>query len=251
MTTRRSLHRRDEGDDSQAIWEQAAGGAASFDPSQLPQLTAWLNWAGATDTGTLSVPDLKGGSPATQSTGGLKPTVDRSGAVAFGAFSSSLLALPLSAAINDTVKFGVAFWLKMADVTGTKGFIAIQNVAGGANADKLQLLLIGNVLQVRAMSVDRRAQFSPLDTNRRFVYLGIDCSKGTEATQVLMGLDAALQSLFFSSDTAWPATLGAATGNMLIGAASLLVASIGDIYFFSDQLTVADQGRLMNFNPPF
>ena len=235
------------------------GGRGSFKGMgpQIPQLTGWFSWANATDTGTLSVPNLQGGSPATQSSAGLKPALSAPNGVRIGTFAASVLVLPLTAAVNDNVKFGIAFWMKLANVTGTKTVLSVQNVAGGASADKMLFLAVGNIMQVRATAVDRRAQATnAVDTNARFIYLGIDCSKGTEATQVLLSIDGVAESVFFSSDTAWPATLGTPTGNMFIGAstaagASPVVADIGDIYFFSDQLSAADQGRLMNFNRPF
>lgn len=236
---------------------QAASGAGPFDPRQLPALSAWLNWATASDSGTLSVPDLMGGSPATQSTGGLKPVISATtNGVTVAAFNSSVLSLPLSAAINNNTKFGVAFWVKLSGVVGVQTFLSVQNVAGGASADKLLCNTFGATLETRAQSVDRRAGITSLDTNWRFCYIGIDCSKGTEATQVIEALDGLLGTVTFSSDTAWPASLGTPTGNMLIGSTlttglgSPLVGSIGDIYFFLDQLTSAEIGRLMNFNRP-
>lgn len=236
----------------------AANGAAPFDPRQLPALTAWINWAGATDSGTLSVPDLMGGSPATQSTGALKPTLATAdNGIRIGTFSAHVLALPLSAAINGDTKFGIAFWVKLADVSGLKTISSIQNNAGGASANKLLINTFGAAPQARAVAVDRRATPSTasIDTNWRFCYIGIDCGQATEATQVLMSIDGLLVTVSFINDTAWPASLGTPTGNMLLGAnssaaASPLVGSIGDIYFFSDQLTAADIGRLMNFNRP-
>lgn len=247
------LHPRGRAAAHAAMLTQRSGG---FHPTQLPELTAWLSWADATDTGTLSVPDLMGGSPATQSSGALKPAISEVNGMSVGTFSASVLSLPLSAAVNDDIKFGVAFWIKLDNVSGTKTILTVQSTAGGASANKLLLLQIGNVQQVRAMNVDRRAQISPLDTNWRFCYIGIDCGKVGEPAQVLMSLDGVAQSVFFSSDTAWPSSLGTPTGNMLIGAGtaaggSPLVASVGDIYFLGDQISAGDQGRLMNFKRPF
>ena len=223
---------------------------------QLPQLTAWLSWAGATDTGTLSVPDLMGGSPATQSNGALKPTISTTAnGIQVGTFSSSVLFLPLSAAINGNTQFGIEFWIKLANISGTKTVATIRNVAGGASADKLALFIIGGVLQTRALAVDRRAQAGGLDTNWRHCYVGIDCGQANEPTQVLLALDGVLQSAFFSSDTAWPATLGTPTGNMYVGAndaaaSGPLVADISDIRFYSGQLSAAEISLLMGFRRP-
>lgn len=235
----------------------AANGAAPFDPRQLPALTAWINWAGATDTGTLSVPDLMGGSPATQGTGALKPTVGTAdNGIRIGTFSAHFLSLPLSAAINNSTKFGIAFWLKVADVSGIKVVISVNNFAGGANANRMLVNTFGASFEVRAQNVDRHAQLGSLDAGVwRFCYAGIDCSQGTEATQVIMSLDGAPGTVTFNSDTAWPASLPTPTGNMIIGGNSLvpsspLVGSIGDLYFFLDQLSTADQVRLMQFNRP-
>jgi len=246
-----------EEDDDQVAWEIAAG-SPMFNPRELPALTAWLNWGSATDNGTLSVPDLMGGSPATQSTGALKPTRGLAdNGVPIGTFSAHVLSLPLSAAINGDIKFGIAFWLKVADVVGLKTISSIQNNAGGASANKLLINTFGAGIQARAVAVDRRATptIASIDTNWRFCYIGIDCSKLTEATQVIMNQDGPQVAVSFTNDTAWPVSLGTPTGNMLIGAntsaaGSPLVGSIGDIYFFSDQLTTGDVGRLMQFNPP-
>jgi hypothetical protein len=231
---------------------------ATFSPLDLPELTAWLSWANATDTGTLSVPDLKGGSPAIQATAARKPTLATAdNGVPIGTFVDDLLALPLSAAINDNLKFGMAFWVKLANVSGLKTFCSIQTTAGGASANKLLVNTFGASFEARAQAVDRRAQVTALDTNWRFCYLGIDCSKGTEPAQVVMSLDGNHPgTVAFSSDTAWPASLGTPTGNMLIGGSTLtpaspLVGSIGDIYFFLDQLSAASVARLMQFNRPF
>lgn len=228
-----------------------------FNPNDLPELTAWLNWQGATDTGTLSVPDLKGGSPATQSTGALKPTLTTSdNGVKIATFSAHVLSLPLSTAINDNIKFGVAFWVKLANVSGLKTFTSIRTGAGGASADKLLCNSFGASLQTRARAVDRHASISSLDTNWRFCYTDIDCSQSTEATQVVMSLDGLPGTVSFTSDTAWPSSLGTPTGNMFIGSdnnagsSSPLVGSIGDIYFFSSRLTTDKQVRLMQYNRP-
>jgi hypothetical protein len=222
----------------------------------IKQLTKWLSWADSTDTGTLSIPDKLGGAPATQSSGGIKPTVTKSNGIGYGTFSTSVLGLPLSSEINDNIRFGVAFWMRLANVVANKTILTVANTAGGASADKLLYLVTGSTLQVRASVVDRRAQIVTLDTNPTFVYLGIDCSKSTEAAQVIMSLNAFAPTVSFNSDTAWPSTLGTPTGNMLIGAgtntaSSGFVGDIGDLYFFNDFLSTKEQVRVMNFRPPF
>jgi hypothetical protein len=235
------------------------GASPVWTPTQIPQLTKWLSWAGATSSGTFSLPDKLGGAAATQASAGLKPVINRTAnGIAYGTFSNSLLALPLSPAINDNLLFGVAFWLRLANLSGVKTLMSVQSVPGGASANKLLVDTFGASLEARAQAVDRRALLTSmsLDTNWRFCYTGIDCSKPSEPAQVIMGLDGVFGTVAFSSDTAWPASLGTPTGNMFIGATlvdgtgSPLFADVGDVYHFSGQVSASDFGRLKNFDRP-
>lgn len=227
--------------------------------SAIAKVSKWLSFAHASTTitgsGYSSVADVLGGNAATQSTDARRPAADTANGYPIATFSDDFLSLPLDASVNDNVKYGVAFWLKLANTTGSKVLTSIQT-GTGASADKMLHFISGTAIQARAMNVDRRAQAGTLDTGWHFVYLGIDSALGSEDAQVLMGIDAALQLVSFSSDTAWPSTLGTPTGTMFLGANSTapgspLVGSVGtDIWFLQSQLTVAEQAALMALHPP-
>lgn len=220
---------------------------------------AWLRLANGTVAGTgySSVPDVLGGSPAVQATDAVRPN---NGASANGlpiaTFVADLWTFPLSTGNNGAIKWGLATWIKLANTTGSKQLATITSTAGGASANKINPLVTGSAMRVDDQVTDRHAQGGTLDTAWRFVTYEVDCSQATEATQVLLSIDAALQSVSFSSDTAWGAALSAPTGNMLIGAGSTaagspFVGSMGpNIFFLTGQLTPAERLLLMNFEAP-
>lgn len=240
--------------------KMARRGADGALGSALAKATKWLSLSHpsttTTGSGYSSVADMLGGSAATQSTDARRPVADTANGYPIATFTNDCLALPLDATINDNVKFGLAFWLRLGNTTGNKVLMAIRTSAG-ASADKLLYFAANNTLRADAMTVDRHAVAGTLDTDWHFVYLHIDSSQGTEAQQVVYGLDAAPQTVAFSSDTAWPATLGTPTGTLLIGAndaataAFPLVGSIGtDMWWFKERLPVDEQVALMEFRPP-
>lgn len=216
----------------------------------LGKVTALLSFGGGTITGSgySSVPDLLGGSPAVQATDARRPAAaTAANGLPIATFTDDFLSWPLSAANNSATLWGWAAWVKLANTTGNKFLFSIINTSGGANANKLTGLANGNQLRIDASSVDRHASVGTLDTNWRFVYMGVDCAQATEATQVLMAIDAgAFDTVSFTAGTPWPATLPQPTGNMLIGAqttvpANPLVGSIGPlIWQFGAQLTLPE-----------
>lgn len=228
-----------------------------FQPPYNAKLKGWLRVGGWTDTGTLTIPDLLNNNPAVQATAARKPTVNTSNnGLPILDFVDDLLSWPLATYNNGAVKFGFGTHIKLANVTGNKSIVSTLSTPGGASANKFNALANAAVLRIDDSTVDRHAASGNLDTAWRFVYIGIDCSKGTETTQVLHAIDTTLQAVAFSSDTAWSSNMGTPTGNMLIGAlttaaASPFVGSMGpNFYWFDDQLTLAEIADYAGYERP-
>jgi hypothetical protein len=225
----------------------------------LGKVSAWLRLSEGTVTGEgySSVPDLLGGSPAEQTTDARRPV---NGASANGlpiaTYTADFLSWPLGAGNNGAVKWGMAGWFKLANTTGNKQLMTITSTAGGASANKINPFITGSAMRVDDQVTDRHAQSGTLDTAWHFLTFEVDCSQATEALQVLQSIDTVLQTVSFSSDTAWGAALAVPTGNALIGAGTTgaltpFVGSMGpNLYFLNAQLTPAERAILMNFEAP-
>lgn len=234
------------------------GRRRAWDPRQLAGLTAFLDFAHpdsvVTGSGWSSVVDRMGGSPAVQATDARRPAaaLSTNGQV-IATFTDDLLAWPLSAANNGTVRLTYAFWFKLANTTGNKSFITTLSTAGGASANKLNYFAAGSAFRANEPVTDRNAISATFDTGWHFATLEIDCSQATEAAQVIESLDGVAQTVSFSGGTAWPASLASPTGNSLIGATTTaagtpLVGSIGSyILAFNRQLTAAERIQIMNY----
>jgi hypothetical protein len=231
---------------------------SAFSPMQSGKVTAWFRLAASTQSAGAwtTFVDVLGGASATPVATG--PAVAAStNALPIATFTTNVLQWALGANNNDTIKFGIAGWFKLADVATTKTLAMVALTAGGASANKLQLDITTTSLRAIDQGVTgRRGTAGTLDTAWHFLYVGIDCSKATEATQVIMATDT-LQTVTFTNDTAWPSALAAGvTGNMLIGASTTaavnpFAGSMGpNLYFLNDQLTAAELLALSGFEAP-
>lgn len=228
---------------------------------QLGKIGYWLRLAQGTITsgGYSSVPDMLGASPAVAADAAHRPTAGASAnGFPIATFSDHLLSVPLSAGNNGTTRWGFACWFKQT-ATATAALVGIETTAG-ASTNKTILILINSGLSARLdeMVTDRHAQTDTLALNTwQFLTVEVDCSQGTEAGKVLMSLNGVLQTVSFSSDTAWPSSLANPTGTAFIGGRNIgfpsnpLIGSIGpNVYFLTAQLTAAERLILMNFEVP-
>lgn len=238
-------------------------GRASFKgrniPLEVSAVSGWLRFDHATITGSgySSVPDMLNVNPAIQTTDARRPVQAFSNnGFPIATFTDDVLQWPLQTYNNGDVKWGIGCWIKLANTAGIKVLATITNTAGGASANKNNPLITGSAMRIDDQPVDRHAQGGTLNTSWHFVTYEVDCSQSTEATQVLLSIDTVLQSVSFNSGTPWSSNWGSPTGNMLIGASTLVpnspfVGSIGpNIYTFSRQLTAAERTALMNFEQP-
>lgn len=104
----------------------------------------WLDVSGATDSGTLSIPDRMGGSPATQATGANKPTLGTTtnGLAKLTGATATFLSCPIRAGLADVDYFGLAMWIRPADVTLTTPDlfnITRTGAAGQADFDRISI----------------------------------------------------------------------------------------------------------------
>jgi hypothetical protein len=170
--------------------------------------------------------------------------------------STSVMQWALAANNNNATKLGLACFIKPTDVVGNKFLAAITLTPGGASANKWRAFVAANQLRCDDDITGRHAVSGTVDTAWHFVTFEVDCSQGTEATQVIQSMDAVTQTVSFSSDTAWGANLGTPTGNMLIGATSAaggspFLGSYGpNFYWLNRQLTAAERSLLSSFEVP-
>ncbi len=273
MTTRRSLHRRDEGDDDQQVWEQAAGSAEQFSPTQVSAVSAWLRLASGTITGAgySSVPDILASNPAVQTTDVSRPpNLNSANALPRADFdgASDYLSWPAAANNNQTVTSGFAAWCEFDFVSAIVGIFA----AFSGATTRCELFLDGNDLCVNV----NHSQFSVrrgtvadcfVAATKYFVTWEYDGGGANDAAKCTLTINGAVQSVTFVNDTgapnAMPATLVATAGPFLIGtrlaAVGPLDGKIGpNIFILGSKMAGATQGllttaaraALMNFEAP-
>lgn len=225
-------------------------------------VTGWLRLA-APGTTTLgsgynNVVDVLNANPAVQTDDTRRPAASVSAnGLPIMTFVDDFLSWPLNASNNQSVALGFAGWLKAADIVTNKTIAITGLTAGGASANKVLYMLNNASYRTDAMTVDRHALTGAVaDTGWHFVTYEINCATTPETAQAIITLDTVVQAVSFSSDTAWPVSLGTPTGNMFIGATTLAGASpwVGfmgpNLYALGRQLTAAERTTLFNFERP-
>jgi len=225
-------------------------------PTQVSAVSAWLRLAHGTIAGSgySSIPDMLNVNPAIQTTDARRPVNQFSNnGLPIATFTDDFLSWPLTSANNGTVRLGFATWIRP---TNTGEILCILSGAGMASSNKFRAIST-TTLRCDAYPEDRHAESTALTSSAwQFVTIEIDCSKGTEATQVIHTVNTVVQSVSFSSGTPWPSSLPDVTGNMLIGAVTASAAgpfrgSFGPNFFWlSRQLTAPERTILMNFEQP-
>ncbi len=124
--------------------QQDAAQSAAYsqvDPLSIPEVKIWLRVDLATNSGTLSVPDARGGSSATQPTGANKPTLGTTsnGLAKLTNASGTGLLLPMSAGHNNSAYFAIAFWCRPTSVATTSSDFYNAVTAAGASANRISI----------------------------------------------------------------------------------------------------------------
>jgi hypothetical protein len=239
-----------------AGWEMAAGRVSGL-PTDVSAVSAWLRLAASPTSASkyTSWVDVLGGASATPVANGPAVATSNNG-LPIATFAAEVLQWALSTANNGATKLGFAFWMKLANTTGNKSIAAITSTSGGASASKFFGFASGSAIRCDDQTVDRHAQSGTLDTGWHLITMEVDCTQGTEAGKVIQTIDKTVQTVSFSSDTAWSATLGTPTGNMLLGAlttaaASPFIGSFGpNFYWLNRQLTAGERQILFDFEQP-
>jgi hypothetical protein len=147
-------HFRREEDDDRAIWEMNAGSGAPFIPPDSGAISAWLRLQASTNDGSdwTNWVDVLNSNPAASISATRRPAVGASIGLPTAVFSGAAtdtVAWPLIAAVNGATKYGLWLRIKPTVTTGTQYVASCSIGTGGANANKMNLVLTnGGVLQV-------------------------------------------------------------------------------------------------------
>jgi hypothetical protein len=249
---------------------------ASIDPASIPEMKVWLRVDQATDSGTLTIPDAMGGSPAVQATAARKPALGTTGngLAKLTNAVDDFLQLPLSSGLNDANYFGMGMWLRPSSIVTGGDILSITRVgaAGLASADKLNWRQdandVVNFIWLPGADGTRRGKTNGglLQLNVwKFICLEFDGAQATELAQHRykdMGTALTAQQLpTFSPGvapgTTPPTTLISATGSAILfnrttAAAAGFIGDIGPDIFFYDPRTISVQNlvNLANFRVP-
>jgi hypothetical protein len=239
---------------------------ASIDPASIPEMKVWLRVDQASDSGTLSIPDAMGGSPATQATGANKPTLGTTGnglAKLTNAVGTGLL-LPLSAGVQNTAYFGMGFWMRASTLTGGDMF-SVNTGASMASANRIQFRQSTNDLKTFVWIAAGESGIRSGGTSRGIVLLnvwkffmyefnGAGATEADRSTFKDMGTTfAAPQAQTFTQEvatnTTMPTVLVTATGNAVLfnrttTYANGYIGEIGPDIFFYDPRTMTDTKRV-------
>jgi hypothetical protein len=115
----------------------------------VPEVSAMLDFSRWTDTGTLSIPDVRASTqnPATQATSGRKPTVSTSNGrtvLTFATASAQQLVWPVAANNNATQKWAFACWYKATTYPPYKCLLSFGGATGAYNNTKAELYFNNN-----------------------------------------------------------------------------------------------------------
>jgi hypothetical protein len=233
-------------------------------------VVGWLRVANATVTGAgvSDLPDMLGGSAATQTTDAARPPLGASGnGLPILQFSGTQwMAHPLQNAVNNNADFlGVGLWLRTPLSAAGRAIYAIRSAAGGASAHRAFWQILSGEDVLVDVNLDnanarrlRTAASQIGDNTWQFCVLGIQCSLAGDA-RTIMSIGSTVYTATYSAvgvAAEMPATLVTPTGDAFLGASSIVPATpfTGDmgpnIYFFNRQLTAPELAALMAFEQP-
>jgi hypothetical protein len=211
---------------------QALGAAAvTFDPAQIGIITAWLRNE-ATAGQVAAVADVLNPNPTTQPTLAARPAANADASLTFG--PTSALRWALTSDNYHVDKWGLVFWVRTPLSATARTIYRIRNIAGGANAESLNISISSTELVVVDVYIDasniRRGTVvgTPIPDNLpRLCTIEWDGdpndgSPATDAEKLTITIGGVVQVVTFSnglgSPGAMPASLVPATGNAIIGA---------------------------------
>jgi hypothetical protein len=250
-------------DDDEAIACRAGG---SFDPTSLGVVGAWLR---NTTVGAVeSVTDVLNDNPAANADPARQPVGNADGSMTL---VNDLLIWPIGAAQNASPQFGIALWIKPANVTGSKAILAQRMAASGASAMRLLFQLTGAGLLADIYIDDSNARrgrelVSQAAGVPAFVTLEYDGEQSGDARLIITSELNALELTYSASlgvATEMPPTLVQPTGNNFLFATTTTSGSafVGDaasnIFLLGSKMPGAEIGllthearaALRNFHP--
>lgn len=247
---------------------------SQIDPLSIPEVKVWLRVDQASDSGTLTIPDAKGGASAIQATGARKPTLSTTGNGLAKLVNAAdrYLQLAISTGINNADYFGMGFWCKPTAIGTAGDFFNITRTgaAGLADVDRMSFRKSGTGnndmttfiwLPPAPSSNTRQAQSSRavfLANTWKFIAYEYHGAQATEAARSRfrdMGMPLANPQVTSYSQSAGTATdtpstlITATTGSAILfnrttAAAAGFVGEIGPDVFFYDPRTLTDLQRV-------
>lgn len=244
-------------------------------PRNIPEVKIWLRVDLATDSGTLTIPDAMGGASATQATAARKPVLGTtSNGLAKLTCTDDCLVLPISAGFNNAAWFGIAMWIRPANVTTSSDIFNV-TTAAGASINKLSFRQTTDDLVDFLWAADGSANRSGRTLTGKavlaanvwvFVSMEFDGSQTLESDKnrfKLNGTPVPAPNAVAYSDgvptvgAPGPSVLNTPTGNALLFARTTVPANpfIGDVgpdIFFYDPRTITAQSlvQLAQFRVP-
>lgn len=237
-----------------------------IDPISIPEIKIWLRVDQATDTGTLTIPDAKGGSSAVQATGANKPTVGTTsnGLAKLTNAAGTGLTLPVSAGNTNAAYFAIAFWCRPSDVATNSADFYNMDTGAGTSQHRLSVRQDTNDLKVfiyeppGSNNINRTAVTTRailLLNVWKFIMYEFNGSLSTEALRSVfkdMGMPITTPQVqtFAGAAAAMPTTLEpGVTGNSILfnrttGFTNGFRGDIGPDIFFYDPRTMTDQNRV-------
>lgn len=179
--------------------------------------------------------------------------------------TNDAVAVPLVTAINNqTTKLGWAAWIRIGNLAGLGTFISVSSGTGGASAAKIQVFFNSNeTLDIDAYisgSAGRRFTGSTPLTQNTWTWLRLRYNSAlggdANATMFVNGVVAAgTYGNLGAGGTL--TTLPVVTGKLIIGnindgtASAALNGDIGpDLFFLGEDITAAEELKLMNYRVP-
>lgn len=253
--------------------------APGFTPLQVSAVTAWLRLAASTITGGEydTVVDVLNSNPTAQTDADRKPAASTSsnGLPTMTFDGTDVLTWPLAASNNSTVRWGIACWLRISNVSPVQHIYNVMSNNGHATTTRCVLACSSGTVQVAVYtSAFNGRSFTTsgaLSANTwAFVRVAYDSTKSAEAdldgltddAKVRVFVNEVAQALT-AADVGAGGTIGALqnpTGRAVIGAANdadspvapLQTASIlgPNIYVMNANLASGQGLALMNFEAP-
>lgn len=238
-------------------------------PESISAVIGWLRVAQATVTGSgvSSLPNVLGGSPATQSTDAARPGLGSSGnGLPILQFTGTqFLVHPLQSNVNNnSAFFGMGLWLRSAPTTTARSIYAVRSAAGGASAHRMMWQINSDETVLADFNLDnsnaRRIRTNAAQAAGGWEFWTLEHQGSLSGdARCLQRKDGAQPASTYSAvgtATEMPATLVTPTGNAFIGSTTTTPTApmIGDfgpnIFFFNRQLTAGELTALMAFEQP-